>query len=60
MPYECFACSIDQETAHGCSDDGVKDWLAEIIDEVLAQNVRFCTIAFSSAADQYLEEIAAR
>ena len=43
-----------------CSDDGVKDWLAEIIDEVLAQNVRFCTIAFSSAADPFLEEIAAR
>ena len=43
---------------HG--NDGVTDWLSEIIDEVLEQNVRFCTIAFSSDADQVLEEIAAR
>ena len=48
------------QTCKGDGNDGVEDWLEEIIDEVLAQNVRFCTIAFSSAADQYLEEIAAR
>ena len=41
-------------------NDGVTDWLNEIIDDVLRRNVRFCTIAFSSEADQYLEEIAAR
>ena len=48
------------QACKGDGNDGVEDWLEEIIDEVLAQNVRFCTIAFSSAADQYLEEIAAR
>ena len=36
------------------------DWLKIIIDQVKAQNVRFCTIAFSSAADQKLEELAAQ
>ena len=41
-------------------NDGVTDWLNEIIDDVLRRNVRFCTIAFSSEADPYLEEIAAR
>ena len=48
------------QACNGPDDDGVQDWLAEIIDEVLEQNVRFCTIAFSSDADQVLEEIAAR
>ena len=47
-------------TDGGQSCGDVHDWLAEIIDEVLSQNVRFCTIAFSSAADPFLEEIAAR
>ena len=36
----------------------VQDWLKEIIDEVLAQDVRFCTIAFSDNADPNLEELA--
>ena len=36
------------------------DWLQIISDEVLAQNVRFCTIAMSNAADPDLEEIAKR
>ena len=39
---------------HNCSPD----WLPVIIDEVLAQDVRFCTIAMSNSADQNLEEIA--
>jgi len=37
-----------------------KDWLSVIIDDVLAQNVRFCTIALSNAADPKLEELAVR
>ena len=41
-------------------DDNIKDWLAEIIDEVLRQKVRFCTIALSNSADQDLESLAQR
>ena len=40
--------------------DPVDNWLSEIIDEVLAQDVRFCTIAMSNNADQKLEELAKR
>ena len=36
------------------------DWLNEVIDEVLAQGVRFCTIAFSNDADKNLEILAQR
>ena len=41
-------------------DDNIKDWLAEIIEEVLSQKVRFCTIALSNSADQDLESLAQR
>ena len=40
--------------------DGVQDWLSEVNDEVLNQNTRFCTIAFSNNADKDLEELAFR
>ena len=40
--------------------DGVDNWIGEIIDEVLRQKVRFCTIALSNAADQDLESLAQR
>ena len=33
-------------------------WLNNVIDEVLEQNVRFCTIAFSNSADKNLEILA--
>ena len=39
---------------------GLEDWLTEVIDEVLNQEMKFCTIAFSNAADPKLEELAAR
>ena len=40
--------------------DGLDDWLTEIIDDVLAQEMKFCTIAFSNDADPRLEALAAR
>ena len=43
-----------------CTDDPVQDWLGEIINEVLLQKVRFCTIALSNSADQNLESLAQR
>ena len=36
------------------------EWIKEIIDEVLLQKVRFCTIALSNSADQNLETLAQR
>ena len=47
-------------TDGGQSCDGVDDWLAAVINEVTAQDVRHCTIAFSDAADPDLEELALR
>ena len=34
------------------------EWLDAVINNVLAQDVRFCTIAFSNSADEKLEELA--
>ena len=48
------------QSCSGAGGDGVKDWLGEIIDEVMSQNTRFCTIAFSNNADKDLEELAFR
>ena len=45
--------------AQDCGEEN-EDWLETIIDEVMAQNVRFCTIAFSGDADAKLEELAHR
>ena len=43
-----------------CNDDGIVDWIGQIINEVLQQKVRFCTIALSNSADQNLETLAQR
>ena len=41
----------------GCSSN---NWLDQVIDEVLQQGVRFCTIAFSNDADKKLEILSQR
>ena len=41
----------------GCSSS---NWFDEVIEEVLQQGVRFCTIAFSNNADKNLENLAQR
>ena len=48
------------QSCSGAGGDGVIDWLGEINDEVMSQNTRFCTIAFSNNADKDLEELAFR
>ena len=47
-------------TDGGQNCDPVVDWLGEVINDVTAQDVRHCTIAFSDAADPNLEELALR
>ena len=34
--------------------------IQDVIDDVVAQNVRFCTIAFGESADPAIEELAVR
>ena len=41
-------------------EDGIKEWLDEVIQDVLDREIRFCTIAFGTEADSNLEKLAAR